>query len=250
MSIGESLPLSMQGEKVTPLAFERPESYRYNGPDTEAYIDLNRLDQPRTSQVQTATQAELEFLTRTAMDAQVSSDRIGRMVRGHKPGINYPNNQLGNGLRTIAAMIGGGLSTRVYYASLGGFDTHAQQRGRHDNLMRQFAESISAFWQDLKHQGNHDRVLIMTFSEFGRRVAANASNGTDHGAAAPMFLFGKHVNPGILGRHPSLTDLDQGDLKYSVDFRHIYAAILDQWLETPSEPILGRTFKPAQVLKV
>lgn len=250
VSIGENLPLSMQGEKVTPLAFERPESYRYNGRDVDAYLDLNRTEQPESPQVQAHTNAELEFLTRTAMDAQVSSDRIGRMVRTHNPGINYPNNQLANGLRTIAAMIGGGLSTRVYYASLGGFDTHAQQRGRHDNLMRQFAESIGAFWQDLKHQGNDDRVLIMTFSEFGRRVAANASSGTDHGAAAPMFLFGKHVNPGMLGRHPSLTDLDQGDLKYGVDFRHIYAAVLEQWLETPSEPILGRVFKPAQVLKV
>ena len=249
ISIGDSLPLSMKGERITPLAFEKPESYRYNGSATDHYKQLNSPITPAEPGIAQAANPELEFLTRTAMDAQVSSDRITRMVRSHVPGVNYPNNELANGLRTIAAMIGGGLETRVYYASLGGFDTHAQQRGRHDNLMRQFADAVSAFWADLRHQGNDDRVLMMTFSEFGRRVAANASGGTDHGAAAPMFLFGKHIEPGILGKHPSLTDLDQGDLKYRVDFRHIYAAILEKWLETPSRDILGGQFKPVPVIK-
>ena len=138
----------------------------------------------------------------------------------------------------------GGLPTRVYYVSLGGFDTHANERGRHDQLMQQFAAGVSAFWQDLKKQENQDRVLMMTFSEFGRRVEQNASGGTDHGAAAPMFLFGPKLKQGVVGQHPSLTNLDSGDLKYHVDFRSVYAGILQTWLKTPSLPILGRQFEP------
>ena len=194
--------------------------------------------------------SELEFLSRTAMDAQVSSDDILRMTRSHKPAGDYPGGEFGNGLRTIAAMIGGGLPTRVYYVSLGGFDTHANQRGRHDNLMQQFASGVGAFWKDMDAQGNSPRVLMMTFSEFGRRVQMNASGGTDHGAAAPMFLFGPNVKEGVLGKHPSLTDLDQGDLKFSIDFRNIYASVLQNWLETPSKPILGQQFKTLPILKV
>lgn len=259
ISIGETLPLSMQGQRITPLSFERPENYRYTGKDVDRYVALNR-SAPTTQPADTAGSGAsaaaaspetdtLDFLTRTAMDAQVSSDRIIRLARSHTPGVNYPGGQFAQGLKTIAAMIRGGLSTRVYYISLGGFDTHAQQRGRHDNLMRQFAEGIAAFWNDLKQQKNDDRVLVMTFSEFGRRVAANASAGTDHGAAAPMIMIGRRIRQGLVGRHPSLTDLDQGDLKYGVDFRCVYANILESWLNTPSRPILGQSFRQVPVVK-
>ena len=112
-------------------------------------------------------------------------------------------------------MIRAGLETRVYYVTLGGFDTHAGQggaNGRHANLMNQFASAVNAFYADLKAQGNDSRVLTMSFSEFGRRVAQNGSGGTDHGTAAPMFFFGPMVHAGVHGKHPSLTDLDDGDL--------------------------------------
>jgi uncharacterized protein (DUF1501 family) len=171
------------------------------------------------------------------------------MTQSHRGNAEYPPGEFGNELRTVAAMIKGGLPTRVYYVSLGGFDTHAAQTGRHDNLLSQFARGISAFWKDLVEQENDDRVLIMTFSEFGRRVQQNASNGTDHGAAAPMFLFGRHIRPGILGPHPSLTNLDQGDLRHTIDFRSVYAAVLQNWLETPSKPILGQHFSPLNCLR-
>jgi uncharacterized protein (DUF1501 family) len=172
------------------------------------------------------------------------------MTSQHKAtNTNYPNGEFGNGLQTIAAMIAGGLPTRVYYVSLGGFDTHAGERGRHDNLMTQLAQGVGAFWKDLKAQGNDDRVLMMTFSEFGRRVVQNASGGTDHGTAAPMFMIGKGVKEGIVGKHPSLTDLDQGDLKYNLDFRSVYATVLQNWLETASKPILGDQFPLLKVLK-
>jgi uncharacterized protein (DUF1501 family) len=137
----------------------------------------------------------------------------------------------------------------VYYVSLGGFDTHQNQKGRHENLMTQLAQGVSAFWADLKAQKNDDRVMMMTFSEFGRRVEQNASGGTDHGAAAPMFVIGGGIKAGVFGQHPSLTDLDQGDLKYNTDFRSVYATILQQWMDTPSKPILGQQFKVMPMIK-
>jgi uncharacterized protein (DUF1501 family) len=146
-------------------------------------------------------------------------------------------------------MIAGGLPTRVYYVSLGGFDTHANQKQRHDKLMQDLSDGLGMFWKDIKQQGNQDRVLVMTFSEFGRRVEQNASGGTDHGAAAPMFLMGPKINPGLLGNHPSLKDLDQGDLKFNVDFRSVYATILQNWMDTPSKPILGNQFPTFPILK-
>ena len=189
VNVGDTLPLAMQGERVTPLTFERPETYRYRGIDRPRYEALNRIavkDQPRgTPEDGKRHPSALDFLHRTAMDAQLSSDDILRVTQSHQPSQDYPRGEVGEGLRTVAAMIRGGLPTRVYYVHLGGFDTHANQRGRHDRLMQTFAESVSAFWADLRAQKNDERVLMMTFSEFGRRVAQNASGGTDHGAAAP-----------------------------------------------------------------
>lgn len=265
VSIGETMPLAMKGDRINPLSFERPEQYRYNGGDRQRYEQLNQLagtsaaiqpdaDEEKkvvrpTKKIEPATaDQQLEFLSRTAMDAQVSSDTILRVTRSHNPPRPYPGGEFGQGLRTVAAMIKGGLPTRVYYVSLGGFDTHAGQRGRHDQLMQQFAQGVSAFWQDLRQQENDDRVLMMTFSEFGRRVNQNASGGTDHGAAAAMFLLGKAVKSGVVGRHPSLTDLDQGDLKFNIDFRSVYATVLQNWLDTPSKPVLGRQFERVKVL--
>ncbi len=139
-------------------------------------------------------------------------------------------------------MIAGGLPTRVYYASQGGFDTHAGQIYAHDRLMGELDAALTAFTTDLKQQGNFNRVLLMTFSEFGRRVTENANDGTDHGAAAPMFVMGGAVKPGLFGKYPSLTDLDNGDLKFNTDFRSVYGTILDRWLKAPSQVVFGRKF--------
>ena len=145
-------------------------------------------------------------------------------------------------------MIRGGLSTRVYYVSLGGFDTHANQTPTHANLMRQLGDSLKAFHQDLKKQGNSGRVLTMVFSEFGRRVAQNASGGTDHGTAAPMYFVGDMVRPGLLGDHPSLSDLDQGDLKFNVDFRSVYSTLIEDWMGANAKQVLRGTYRKARLL--
>jgi uncharacterized protein (DUF1501 family) len=253
VSMGDTLPTAMQGERIMPVSFQRPENYRYRGVDMQDYLALNQqlpgaqVIKPGAEAVITP-ESQLDFLHRTALDAQLSSDQILKITRNFKAAAGYPANDFGLGLKTIAAMIGGGLPTRVYYVSLGGFDTHVAQAGRHDVLMTQLSQGLGAFWADLKTQKNDDRVLAMTFSEFGRRVTANASGGTDHGAAAAMFVMGKNVN-GIVGNHPSMTQLDQGDLRYGVDFRSVYASVLQDWLKTPSKPILGGQFQTLPLLK-
>jgi uncharacterized protein (DUF1501 family) len=260
VSIGDTLPLAMQGERILPLNLERPETYRYNGRDKAHYLSLNQLPSAPNGaatpaiattdpKIVTTGATQLDFLHRTAMDAQVSSDDILQITRAHVSPTEYPAGDFGRGLKTIAAMIAGGMPTRVYYVALGGFDTHAAQLQRHDPLMKQLADGLSAFWADLSQQKNQDRVLTMTFSEFGRRLVQNASNGTDHGAAAPMFVMGSSIKQGVIGKHPSLTNLDQGDLKYGVDFRSVYASVLQNWLETPSKPILGDQFELLPIVK-
>lgn len=184
----------------------------------------------------------MEFLQRTALGARVSSDKILEITRKTKSSVNYPTTQLGNNLNLIGRLIAGGLPTRVYYASQGGFDTHANQIPAHERLMTDLNASLSAFVADLKAQGNFSRVLVISFSEFGRRVSENASGGTDHGAAAPLFVMGGGVKPGLYGAYPSLTDLHDGDLKFNTDFRSVYATALERWLGVPSEVVLGKKY--------
>ncbi len=188
------------------------------------------------------TGSTFDFVDRVALDTRVASDQILEITRKHKGADGYPRTQLAQQLRLIGQLIAGGMSTRVYYAGLGGFDTHAGQTGRHEQLLGNVDAAVTAFVKDLKAQGNFNRVLLMSFSEFGRRVAENNSGGTDHGAAAPLFLVGGGIQGGVFGQTPSLTDLVNGDLRYNTDFRSVYATILEDWLKAPSQPILGEKF--------
>ena len=187
--------------------------------------------------------SSLDFLERTALDAQLSSDRVLAIARKTRPMVAYPTTALGDSLSLVGRMIAGGLPTRVYYVSHGGYDTHQGQERTHERLMKELGEGIAAFTADLKAQGNFNRVMLLTFSEFGRRVAQNASGGTDHGAAAPMIILGGGVKPGMYGQYPSLTKLSEGgDLMYNVDFRSVYATALERWMRVPSAQVLGRKF--------
>ena len=190
------------------------------------------------------------FSERTALDAQLSSDEIRAISNTVANSAQYPQGQLGNSLKLVARLIGGGLPTRVYYVSQGGYDTHTNQANTQQRLLKELGDSVKAFTDDLKAQGNMQRVLVMTFSEFGRRLAENANQGTDHGAAAPMFVIGNKVKAGLLGMYPSLApaDLLNGDIQYDVDFRTVYAGLLEAWLKTPSAPVLGRQFPPLMVV--
>ncbi|MHC4990621.1 MAG: DUF1501 domain-containing protein [Planctomycetota bacterium] len=248
VSIGRAAPLALMGDLHKPVSFESAELFRWLGEDLhsalkEPYDAINRRGAFRD----TDSESQLGFLLRTALDAQVSSERI-RAAVARRPLVAYPGGSLSRQLQVVAAMIRDGMATRVYYVTLSGFDTHANQAGQHANLLRQAGDSLRAFYRDIKRQGNSGRVLTMVFSEFGRRVGQNASGGTDHGTAAPMYLVGDMVKPGLLGRHPSLTNLDQGDLKYNVDFRSVYATVLEDWLGTDSGSVLGDLYRRAQVL--
>ncbi len=191
----------------------------------------------------------LSYVQHSTVNALASSAQVQDALRQYSTPIAYPQSPLGQQLRTVAQLIEAGMSTRVYYVSLGGFDTHATQRNAHAALLKTLSDAVAAFTKDMAHHGHDKRVITMSFTEFGRRVKENASAGTDHGAANPLFLVGGGVKAGLIGKHPSMTDLDQGDLKFHTDFRAIYATLLKQWLGLPNpEAVLGGKFGPAKVL--
>ncbi|MFN5946638.1 MAG: DUF1501 domain-containing protein [Phycisphaerae bacterium] len=258
IAIGRTAPLAMEGGLIKPVAFEDPSLFKWSAGDIDkglaaAYDRLNRREELIAGADMAARkkQTNADFLVRTSLDAQVSSDLIRKAV-ANKPATTFPTTDLGRQLSMVASMIKAGLKTRVYYASFGSFDTHAGQggtNGRHAQLLRQFADAIKAFYTELKAQGNDQRVLTMSFSEFGRRVGQNASQGTDHGTAAPMMLFGPMTRAGILNQHPSMRDLDEGDLKFTTDFRSVYTSVLADWLKADAAKVLDGKFKPLSILK-
>ena len=247
--IGDEAPIAAQGRRFAPVAFESAALFRWTGQDLHPAL-AGPYDQINRGGVLGSAPATgaAAFVQRTALDAQLASDRI-RAAVANKPVTSFPNGSLANQLRMVAAMIRAELPTRVYYVAQGGYDTHAGQPNRHANLLAELGNALAAFQTEMRAIGAAERVLTMTFSEFGRRVRQNASAGTDHGAAGPMFLVGPTVRPGVLSDHPSLTRLDNGDLAHTVDFRSVYATVIDQWLGADSTAVLGRRFAAARVLK-
>ena len=276
VNIGPRLPQAFASHTPTGVSLENPDSYRFigagpNDDETQAYRSMYTPPDDAlpdfhsggatansggsvsmvsgTVMLQNGQNA-LDFLERTSMDAQVSSDKIRAITSKTPNRSNYPNNGLAKNLQLVARLIAGGLPSRVFYVSQGGYDTHTNQRGSQDGRLRELADSVKAFTDDLNSFGAFDRVLIMTFSEFGRRVQENASQGTDHGAAAPMFLIGNRIKSGLLGAEPSIDpkDLTDGDIKYNTDFRSVYASVLQDWLKTNPLPILGKAFPTLPIL--
>jgi uncharacterized protein (DUF1501 family) len=176
--------------------------------------------------------------------AQRGAEELPQLIAGYQSQATYPATAIGRSLALAAQIVGTKLGTRVLYVQHGSFDTHTTQKATQDRLLADFADAISAFYTDLKAHGNDKRVLTVTFSEFGRRVTENASRGTDHGTASPLFAIGGGIKGGLYGAQPSLDDLDRGNLKFTTDFRSVYAALLEHWLERPSAPILGGAFAP------
>jgi uncharacterized protein (DUF1501 family) len=274
VTIGSQLPEAFFAKTPTGICFNNPQNYRFmangrRGPGGEdlteaAYEKMNEVDMSNTTPDENSGGSigalaagmpmqggkAVDFIERTALDAQVSSEEVRKIADSVQNQATYPASQLGNSLKLVAKLIGGGLPTRIYYVSQGGYDTHVNQIPTQQRLLAELGNSVKAFVDDLKAQGNMQRVLVMTFSEFGRRVTENANGGTDHGAAAPMFIVGNKVKAGLLGTYPSLApqDLFEGDIKYNVDFRNVYAGVLESWLKTKSAPILGRQFEPLQLV--
>jgi uncharacterized protein (DUF1501 family) len=183
------------------------------------------------------------LLDTTALSAQEGSRQLHEAQTQYHSTVTYPPGPFAAGLKILAEAIVQGLGLRVGYVTLGGFDTHANEKGTHDALMKTLADGLFAFYTDLVQHGKADNVVVMTWSEFGRRVEENGSQGTDHGTAAPLFVLGNPVNKGIFGEPPSLSNLDQnGNLKYTTDFRSVYATVLDRWLGASSKDVLGGAF--------
>lgn len=211
------------------------------GPTAEGLARINR--------VETTGIDALDFVQRTANDTLRLSKTIADAVGNSGSPVAYPPFELSQSLKLVGRMIAVGVPTRVYYVTLGGFDTHAAQANRHAALLQELGQALAAFHADLEDSGHLDRTLVMTFSEFGRRVAENRSLGTDHGAANVMFLMGGGTRPGLHGGRPDLANLDEsGDLPHSVDFRSVYAAVLDRWLGADSNEILAGRFEPYPIL--
>lgn len=191
----------------------------------------------------------LGFVQSSTGSALSASEKIEAATGNYKTDIVWPESGLAGKLKTVAQLIDSGLKTRIYYVTLDGFDTHSRQSDAHAALLRELSSALDAFVRDIDQHGHGNRVLTVAFSEFGRRLKENASEGTDHGAAAPVFLAGNRVKPGLIGRHPSLTDLDDGDVKFHTDFRQVYATVLDGWLGVESASILDGRFQPVTALK-
>jgi uncharacterized protein (DUF1501 family) len=197
----------------------------------------------------------LHFLQHCASNVYANDRRIEAVTKTTTNTAEYPPFQLAESLRMIAQLIRADIGIRIFFTELGGggiggFDNHANQLGNHCALLHQLSESVAAFIQDLKHEKLLDQVLLMTFSEFGRTLKENGRRGTGHGAAAPIFLAGGKLKSSLIGSHPNLTDLDNGALKFHIDFRRIYATILDRWLGFKSQNILDRQFEPLDILNV
>lgn len=193
----------------------------------------------------------LAFARRTVVDARTAAELIDDVVQtSAADAAAYPTTQLATRLKSIAQLIKADFAAPVYYAIQPGYDTHVAQRATHARLLRDLSGAIKAFVDDLQASGLGERVLVMGFSEFGRRVAENGSLGTDHGTAGPVFLAGAGIEPGLHQKTPSMTDLADGDLKMSVDFRSVYATILARWLGVDPEPILGGEFPAVDALTV
>jgi uncharacterized protein (DUF1501 family) len=184
------------------------------------------------------------------MDALVTERRVQNILDAYRTPVAYTGSQLAKSLHNVAALISAGLETRVYFCSLGGFDTHANQFANHQRILGDLSTSLAAFQQDLERQGLDQQVLTMTFSEFGRRPYENAAQGTDHGTAAPLFMMGSALKAkdGLIGDAPDLHIPDRGDLTYKIDFRQVYATVLQRWLDTDPAKLLGKPFEPLPIL--
>lgn len=232
IEVDDSLSLAMKGKNYKAMSTTNP--YQ---------LFLTTRDKQIQKIGQVAHHAEhtnLNYLYKTMTQTVDAAAYIRNKSKGQQSRVSYPNTALGKHLKLTAQLINGGASTEVYYVSMGGFDTHFNQIGRQQQLLKQYSEATSAFIKDLKLSGNWNDTLMLTFSEFGRRVAENGSKGTDHGTANNLLLMGGNLKkPGFYNKEANLADLDKGDLKFKVDFRSVYSTVLRNWLQGDPKVILG-----------
>lgn len=235
MELDDVLSLALKGEQVKGLAFKDPKKLM-NASQSQYFKALAK-------QHQYEHERPVDYLYKTMSETLSSAEYIYKQSQLHPSAETYPNTDLGRNLKTIASLILSDINTRVYYVSVGSFDTHVAQETIQKRLFTEISDAVKAFTSDLKKNNRFEDVLMMSFSEFGRRVSQNASGGTDHGTANNMFFIGGGLKEkGVLNPLPDLGDLNEGDLKYKIDFKQVYATILNRWLSTDDKAILGKKY--------
>lgn len=237
IEVDDTLSLAMKGAKMKGIAVQDADKL-YQTTREPFFKDL-----VHDHASDNLNEDNLGYLYKTMIETYSSADYIRNTSKTYKVTADYPATQLGNQLKTISKFINSGLQTRVYYVSLSGFDTHVGQLNQQSRQLKVYADAVAAFIKDLKQTGKLDDTLVMSFSEFGRRVEQNASNGTDHGTANNILIYGgKLKKAGIYNPAPNLATLDNGDLKYEIDFRDVYATLLDKWLDINNSQVLNKNF--------
>ena len=235
LELDDTLSLALKGKEISGLAFKDPRRL-YSSSNEKFYKDINAAHHN--------TEETIDYLYKTMSNTLSSADYIYKQSKLHPSSATYPATELGRNLKTISSLILSDINTKVYYVSLGSFDTHVGQEQQQKRLFTELNDAIRSFTSDLKANNRFQDVLVMTFSEFGRRVSQNASNGTDHGTANNMFFIsGGLKQKGLLNDMPDLADLNDGDLKHKVDFRNVYATVMNNWLGTDDKTILGGKFE-------
>jgi len=236
LEMDDILSLALKGENEKGIAFKDPRRL-YNTSHENYFKQLAAQHHAEEHE------RPVDYLYKTMAETLSSADYIYEQSRLHPTSANYPQTELGNNLKTIASLILSDINTKIYYVSLGSFDTHVFQQNAQQRLFKQMNDAVGAFIKDIKNNNRFNDVLLFTFSEFGRRVSQNASGGTDHGTANNMFLIGGGLKQkGLVNELPDLTDLDQGDLKYKIDFKNVYATVLHNWLQADDEKVLGKKY--------
>lgn len=235
LEIDEVLSLALKGRQQKGIALQDP-ARLYQAAHTPFFAQM--------TQARHQEEPVANYLYKTLTSTLQSADYLFKEARKAPPASHFPNTQLGKSLHTIASLIQSDINTRVYYVSLGSFDTHINQEIQQARLFKELNDAVGAFVQTLKTAGRFNDTLIVTFSEFGRRVAQNASGGTDHGTANNMFFIGGSLKKqGLLNPLPDLANLDSGDLIFKVDFREVYATLLEKWLGAPHQSVLEQSFR-------
>lgn len=237
VEVDDTLSLAMKGARMKGIAVQNP-SKLYNNTREPFFKKLVSEHDAHLNE------DNLGYLYKTMIETYSSANYIQQTLKTYKTAAAYPQTGFANQLKSVAKFINSGLKTRVYYVSLSGFDTHTTQLNQQGRQLKIYGDAVAAFVKDLKQTCKLDDTLVMTFSEFGRRVEQNASDGTDHGTANNIMLFGgKLKKQGIYNNAPNLAQLDNGDLKYEIDFRNVYATLLDKWLDVNNSKVLTNGFK-------
>jgi len=237
MEIDDILSLALKGANEKGIAFKDPRRL-YNASHENYFKQLAAQHHAEEHE------RPVDYLYKTMAETLSSADYIFEQSRLHPTIASYPQTELGAAFKTISSLILSDINTKIYYVSLGSFDTHVSQQNRQAHLFKQMNEAVGAFVTDLKNNNRFDDVLLFTFSEFGRRVSQNASGGTDHGTANNVFLVsGSLKQKGLINELPNLTDLEDGDLKYKIDFKQVYATVLNKWLHADDKLILNKQYE-------